>query len=72
VDPDASRRMTLHDAIRIALMQGCELEPVDGGRRVIIRAIAYDADPYELDVSRLLLMQEEEFVREWIPARYEM
>jgi hypothetical protein len=27
------------EAVRVALLQGCELEPSDGGRRVIIRAI---------------------------------
>ncbi len=64
--------MTLHEAIRAALLQGCELEPVDGGRRVIIRAINYDADPYEIDVNRLLLMDEDEFIREWIPSRYDV
>jgi hypothetical protein len=63
--------MTLSEAVRVALLQGCELEPTDGGRRVIIRAIAYDADPYEIDVNRLFTMDEEEFVREWIPPRYE-
>ena len=63
--------MTMTEAVRVALLQGCELEPSDGGRRVIIRAINFDADPYEIDVNRLLAMSEEEFIAEWIPQRYE-
>lgn len=63
--------MTLVEAVHVALMQGCELEPTAGGTRYTIRAINYDADPYEIDLRKLLAMSAEEFVREWIPARYE-
>lgn len=63
--------MMLPDAIRVAASCGCELEPVDGGRRYLVRAIAYDADPFELDERRLFAMSEDEFMREWIPARYD-
>lgn len=63
--------MTLSEAARIALQAGCELEPSADGRRLTIRSIAYDADPYELDVNRLTSLSAEEFRREWIPPRYE-
>lgn len=63
--------MTLAEATQLALRHGCELEPSSDGRRVTIRAIAYDADPYELDLNRLLVMSAEEFAAEWIPPRYE-
>lgn len=64
--------MTLSEAVRAALMQGCELEPIDGGSRYVVRAINYDADPYEIDLRVLLAISEEEFIAEWIPPRYEM
>lgn len=62
--------MGLVEAIRFAAEQGCELVPAEGGR-LMIRAIAYDADPFELDESRLLSMSREEFLRDWIPSRYD-
>jgi|GEM_PF-946452 len=63
--------MMISEAIKLAAEQGCEIIPVDEGRRVMIRAIAYDADPYELEERRLLAMSTDEFVREWLPPRYE-
>jgi hypothetical protein len=61
--------MTLAEAARAALSRGCELVPAEGSR-VLVRAIAYDADPYELDERQLYAMSAEEFLREWIPERY--
>ncbi len=63
--------MMLPEAIRLAAEHGCELVPLDGGRRLMIRAIAYDADPHELEERRLLSMSADEFVAEWLPPRYE-
>lgn len=62
--------MGLADAIRLAAEQGCEIVPAGSGR-VMIRAIAYDADPYELEERRLLSMSREEFLEEWLPPRFE-
>jgi hypothetical protein len=59
--------MTLTEAIRRAAEQGCELEPIPGQRRWLIRAIGYDADPYEIDEDALMSLGAEEFLREWIP-----
>ena len=60
--------MTLSEAVRAAVERGCELEPVRGSPgRYTIRAIAYDADPYELSESQLLDISREEFLAEWIP-----
>lgn len=61
--------MTLTEAMRAALKQGCELEPVAGSARYTIRAIAYDADPYEISEVQLMDLDEAEFLREWIPQR---
>ncbi|ROH93220.1 hypothetical protein ED208_01455 [Stagnimonas aquatica] len=61
--------MGLSEAIRRAAECGCELEPIPGRRRYLIRAIGYDADPYEIDEDVLLGLSSEEFLREWIPAR---
>ena len=58
--------MSLSEAIRRAAEQGCELEPLPG-RRWLIRAIGYDADPYEIDEDALLDLSAEEFLREWLP-----
>lgn len=58
--------MSLSEAIRRAAEQGCELV-AQPGRRWLIRAIGYDADPYEIDEDRLLGMDSAEFLREWIP-----
>lgn len=63
--------MMISEAIKLAAEHGCELVPVDNGRRMMIRAIAYDADPYELDERRLLSMSADEFVSEWLPPRFE-
>ena len=60
--------MTLSEAIRVALACGCELEPSAGGG-FVIRAIAYDADPYELSEAALLDLTAEQFRAEWIPER---
>lgn len=62
--------MTLLQAIRLAAENGCDLETGPDGGRVVIRAIAYDADPFELDAARIYTMTDEEFVRDWIPPRY--
>lgn len=62
--------MGLVDAIRLAAERGCEIVPLDGGR-IMIRAIGYDADPFELEERRLLKMGPEEFLAEWIPPHYE-
>ena len=62
--------MGLTDAIRIAAENGCEIVPMENGR-VMIRAISYDADPYELEERRLLSMSCEEFLTEWLPPRFE-
>lgn len=62
--------MGLVEAIRLAAEQGCEIVPTDSGR-VMIRAIAYDADPFELEERRLLAMSREEFLTEWLPPRFE-
>ena len=61
--------MTLTEAVRAALKQGCELEPIPGTARHTIRAIAYDADPYEISESQLMDLDEAEFLSEWIPQR---
>ena len=58
------------DAIRLAAELGCEIIPAGDGR-IAIRAINYDADPYELEERRLLAMTAEEFLKEWIPPHYE-
>lgn len=62
--------MTLAEATELALRQGCDLEISGDGRRVTIRGIAYDADPYELELNRLFAMGADEFLRDWIPERY--
>lgn len=62
--------MGLVDAIRLAAENGCEIVPSEAGK-VMIRAIAYDADPYELEERRLLSMSREEFLSEWLPPRFE-
>lgn len=62
--------MGLTDAIRLAAENGCEIVPTENGR-VMIRAISYDADPYELEERRLLTMSREEFLKEWLPPRFE-
>ena len=59
--------MGLSEAIRRAAECGCELEPIPGQRRYLIRAIGYDADPYEIDEDRLLVLSSEDFLNEWIP-----
>ncbi len=59
--------MTLTEAIRCAAEQGCELERIPGSARYVIRAIGYDADPYEISEDALLDLNREEFLREWIP-----
>lgn len=61
--------MTLTEAIRAAAEQGCELERVAGSARYVIRAIGYDADPFEISEMALLDLSREEFLREWIPER---
>ncbi len=53
--------MGLVEAIRLAAEQGCELEAAGEGR-YLIRAIAYDTAPYELDQSRLLGVSAAEFI----------
>lgn len=58
--------MTLTEAIRRAAECGCELVPLPG-RRWLIRAIGYDADPYEIDEDLLMSLDSAEFLREWIP-----
>jgi len=59
--------MSLTEAIRRAAERGCELVPIAGQRRYLIRAIGYDADPYEIDEDRLTSLSSEEFLSEWIP-----
>jgi hypothetical protein len=59
--------MTLTEAICAAAECGCELQPLTGPARYLIRAIGYDADPYELSETALLAMSREEFLQEWIP-----
>jgi len=59
--------MNLTEAIRRAAERGCELVPISGARRYVIRAIGYDADPYEIDEDLLLSIDSEEFLNEWIP-----
>ena len=61
--------MGLVEAIRLAAEQGCEIEAAGPGR-IIIRAIAYDADPYELEERRLLAMSRDEFLQDWLPPRF--
>jgi len=61
--------MTLTEAIRAAAEQGCELEKVPGVPRYVIRAIGYDADPYEIGEHALLDISRETFLSEWIPPR---
>ena len=68
--PRRSHPLTLSEAIRLAAEQGCELEPLRSSPgRYAIRAIAYDADPYELSESQLPGLSREEFLAEWIPER---
>lgn len=57
----------LGEAIRLAAQQGCELVRLPGVARYAIRAIGYDADPYEISEDALLGLGREEFLREWIP-----
>ncbi|MES2883915.1 MAG: hypothetical protein V4709_03870 [Pseudomonadota bacterium] len=57
----------LSEAIRLAVEQGCELVRLPGTARYTIRAIGYDADPYEISEDALLDLNREEFLREWIP-----
>ncbi|MDO9452104.1 MAG: hypothetical protein Q7J29_04525 [Stagnimonas sp.] len=59
--------MTLTEAIRAAAEQGCELVRVPGLARYTIRAIGYDADPFEISEDALLDLSREEFLLEWIP-----
>lgn len=59
--------MTLTEAIRTAAEVGCELAPVPGARRYVIRAIGYDADPYEISEDALMELGREAFLNEWIP-----
>jgi len=59
--------MTLTEAIRAAAEQGCELERIAGSARYLIRAIGYDADPFEISEDALLDLSRDEFLREWIP-----
>lgn len=59
--------MTLTEAIHAAAEHGCELEPVPGARAYLVRAIGYDADPYEIPEDELYRLSREEFLREWIP-----
>lgn len=59
--------MTLTEAIRAAAEQGCELVRASGAARYTIRAIGYDADPFEISEDALLDLSREEFLREWIP-----
>ncbi len=60
--------MTLSEAIRAAAEAGCELEAVKGAPgRYTVRAIGYDADPYELSETVLLDLSREQFLVEWIP-----
>lgn len=60
--------MTLTEAIRAAAEHGCELVRVPGAARYTIRAIGYDADPYEISEDALMDLTREVFLREWIPA----
>ena len=59
--------MTLTEAIRAAAECGCELEHIAGTRRYTIRAIGYDADPYEISEDALLDLSRVGFLIEWIP-----
>lgn len=59
--------MTLTEAIRAAAEQGCELVRVPGSARYAIRAIGYDADPFEISENDLLDLSRETFLSEWIP-----
>ncbi len=61
--------MNLTEAIRAAAEQGCELERVPGAARYVIRAIGYDADPFEISEHALLDLTRAEFLSEWIPQR---
>lgn len=58
------------DLMRLAAENGCEIVPLGNGR-VQIRAISYDADPFEVEERQLLGMSPEEFITEWIPPRFE-
>lgn len=60
--------MTFTEAIRAAAEVGCELVAVPGARRYTIRAIGYDADPYEISEDALLELNRETFLCEWIPT----
>ncbi len=60
--------MTLTQAICAAAEVGCELVAIAGARRYTIRAIGYDADPYEISDDALMDLDRETFLREWIPA----
>ena len=59
--------MSLSEAIRAAAECGCELEPIAGSRRYLIRAIGYDADPFEISEDALLDLSRAEFLADWIP-----
>ena len=59
--------MTLTEAIRAAAEQGCELVRVPGAPRYTIRAIGYDADPFEISEDALLDLSRDAFLLEWIP-----
>lgn len=61
--------MTLGQAHQLATQRGCELEYRPDTRSWMIRAIAYDADPYEISDAQLLLLTAEEFLNGWIPER---
>lgn len=61
--------MTLSEAIRAAAGEGCELVRVPGTSRYLIRAIGYDADPFEIAETALLDLSRDEFLRDWIPPR---
>lgn len=63
--------MGLSEAIRLAAENGCEIVPSEAGR-VMIRSISYDSDPFELEENRLLTMSREEFLRDWLPPRFEV
>lgn len=59
--------MTLTQAIRAAAEHGCELVRAPGAARYTIRAIGYDADPFEISEDTLLDLSLDTFVNEWIP-----
>ncbi len=59
--------MSLTEAIRAAAERGCELERVPGAARYVIRAIGYDAEPFEISEAALMDLSREAFLSEWIP-----